>query len=77
MYYENNYRDNNDHKRRLYVGIWICFIGGIVDIIEQIRAPELESLVIAIGIAKVFFAGIIGWLSGALLVLPGLMLLDD
>lgn len=45
------------------MGCWVCFIGGIVDVIEEIRADELEALKIAIGIAKVMFAGFIGGLT--------------
>ena len=55
----------------LYVGVWLCFIGGIIDVIEQIRAEHLEATVIAIGIAKILFAGLFGWISAALLMVPG------
>jgi hypothetical protein len=55
----------------LYAGVWWAFIGGIVDVITEIRAPELSALGIAIGVAKVLFAGLIGWLSALVLVLPG------
>lgn len=47
----------------LYVGVWICFIGGIVDIIEQVQAETVEAMAVAIGIAKIVFAGLAGWLS--------------
>lgn len=59
----------------LYIGIWICFIGGTVDIIEQIQASKLNAMAIAIGITKVFFAGLFGWLSGTVLVLIGCYIL--
>jgi hypothetical protein len=55
----------------LYAGVWWAFIGGIVDVITEIRAPELSALGIAIGVAKVLFAGLIGWLSALVLILPG------
>ena len=54
----------------LYVGLWVCFIGGIVDVIDQIRAENLEAMVVAWGIAKVIFAGFFGYLSAAVLMLP-------
>ncbi len=57
-----------------YMGIWWAFIGGIVDVIQAIRAEHLEAMDVAIGVAKVIFAGLIGWISCALLVFPGLAL---
>lgn len=56
----------------LWAGVWWAFIGGIVDVVEQVRAPELSALAVAIGVAKVFFAGAIGYLSFVVLAIPGL-----
>ena len=61
----------------LYVGIWVCFVGGIVDVIQQIRAEELSPIIIAWGIAKIMLAGFFGWLSAVILVFPGWVLLTD
>ena len=61
----------------LYCGIWWAFIGGIVAVIEQIRAPHLDALAVAIGVARIFFAGFIGWCSAMLLILPGMAMLRD
>jgi hypothetical protein len=55
----------------VYFGIWWAFIGGIVDVITQVRAPELSALGVAVGVAKIVFAGLIGWVSAMVLVLPG------
>jgi len=55
----------------LYIGIWVCFIGGIVQVIEQIRAENLEPLKVALGIARVFFTGLAGWLSAIIFIIPG------
>lgn len=55
----------------LWAGIWWAFIGGIVDIINEVRAPDLSAINVAIGVAKIFFAGLIGWAAAALLILPG------
>lgn len=60
----------------LYVGVWVCFIGGTVDVIEAIKAPALSGMTVAIGVAKVVFSGLAGWLSVALLALPGWLMLD-
>ena len=47
-----------------YVGVWVCFIGGIVDVIEAIRAETLIAMDVAVGVAKVIFAGLLGALAG-------------
>ena len=46
----------------LYVGGWIMFVGGIAQVIDAIRADVLDSLAIAIGIGKVVFCSLVGWL---------------
>ena len=56
----------------LYFGLWWAFIGGIIDVINEIRAPELSAAGVAIGIAKVVFAGFIGWASALAMVLFGI-----
>jgi len=55
----------------LYVGIWWGFIGGIVDVIAAIRAPELVSMNVATGVAKIMFSGFLGWASALFLIIPG------
>ena len=59
----------------VYVGVWWCFIGGIVQIIEQVKAPELSALAVAFGVVKIFTAGLLGTLSGMFVFLPGLAML--
>lgn len=60
----------------LYVGGWVCFVGGIIDVIEAIRADALSAMAVAVGVAKVVFAGFFGWLSFAVLGVPGLTLIQ-
>lgn len=55
----------------LYAGVWWAFIGGIVDVVECIRAEDLIALNLATGVAKVIFAGLIGFMSGFILFIPG------
>jgi hypothetical protein len=55
----------------VYLGLWWAFIGGIVDVISEIRSPDLNALNVAIGVAKVFFAGAIGWFSALVGIVPG------
>lgn len=42
-----------------YAGFWWAFVGGIIDVIEEVRAPNLEAMGVAIGILKVICAGLI------------------
>ncbi len=58
-----------------YVGIWWCFIGGIIQVIEQIRAVELSAIVVAIEIFKIFVAGFCGIISAMVFVIPGITLI--
>lgn len=46
----------------LYTGLKVMFIGGIIDVVEQIRATNLNGSILAIGIVKILFAGLVGWL---------------
>ncbi len=59
----------------LYFGLWWAFIGGIVVIVEQIRATNLDAMTLALGIARVIFASAIGWLSAMVCIIPGLALI--
>jgi hypothetical protein len=60
-----------------YVGVWLCFIGGIVQVIEVIRAPVLIPMDVAIGIAKFMFSGLAFALTATCFVAPGMALLDS
>ncbi len=42
----------------------VCFIGGIIQVVEVIRAEQLIALDLALGIARIVFAGLIGWICG-------------
>ena len=61
----------------LWLGVWVLFIGGVVDIIEQIKAPNLDSMIIAWGLVKIVFASIVGWVSALLLIIPAFAMLED
>ena len=54
----------------LYVGVWLMFVGGIVQIINSFPhvtglgvAIPVNALGIAIGIVKIFSASVVGFLS--------------
>jgi hypothetical protein len=61
----------------LYFGIYWAFIKGIILIIEQIRATDMNSVILAWGIARVFFAGLIGWLSALFFLIPGIAFIQS
>ena len=54
----------------LYVGLWLCFIGGIIQIVNTIKG-NVEGLQIALGILRIVGAGLAGWVSALILILPG------
>lgn len=55
----------------VYLGIWWAFIGGIIDVIRGATATNVDAMMVALGVAKVFFSGLIGWCSAAVLIIPG------
>lgn len=57
-----------------WAGIWWAFIGGIVDVISQIKAEHLDGTILVIGVLKFLCSSFIGWVSGVLAVIPGLAL---
>lgn len=61
----------------LYVGVWIMFVGGIVGLIEAIRAPELLTNVVAINIAKIVLCSLGGWSCAMPFYLVGAVLIKD
>lgn len=60
----------------LYTSLWWAFIGGIVQIIEQIKAETIDALTIAIAITKIFFAGPIGYLTALIFTSPASLLIN-
>jgi len=54
-----------------YVGFWICAIGGFVDVINEIKSVETSAFNVAVGILKIAFSSLIGYISGAILFVPG------
>ena len=57
----------------IYLGIWVCFIGGIVEIINEIRSSQpVVAMNIAWGILRIVISGAVGWGSAILLVIPGI-----
>lgn len=60
----------------VYVGLWICFIGGIIQIVDAIKAtPNIDGMQIAWGIVRIVFAGFAGTISAFVLLIPGIAML--
>lgn len=55
----------------LYMGIWYGLVGGFVAVIEACKAPVLVPMDAAIGVARVLFAGLLGWVTGICVVSVG------
>jgi hypothetical protein len=55
----------------LYVGFWVMFVGGVMDVVEQVRAEVMSKMVLALGIAKILFASFVGWVIVAFSVFIG------
>ncbi len=61
----------------LYVGLWLCFVGGIVQIINAIKSPEaVMAMNIVVGILRIVIASVAGWASATFLIAPGYVLLS-
>lgn len=58
----------------LYVGLWLLFVGGIIQIANAIN--PINTLQIGLGILKIIFASPVGWMIGFLGTLIGVYLRD-
>ena len=54
----------------LYVGGYLMFIGGIVQVVSSIT-PVVIPPGIAFGIVKIMFSGLVGWIIGLIPVTIG------
>jgi len=55
----------------VYIGLFFMFLGGIVQIVEALEAPRLITMTLAVGVARVAFAGVAWGASAVVLILPG------
>jgi len=60
-----------------YVGVWLMFIGGIIQVVEALKSTPIESLGIAIGAARILFASFVGLISAYIGVIPGLVMIKS
>jgi len=57
-----------------FVGFWLMFIGGIVQVVTYVRAENLDSLKIGIGIARILLSLPAGFFAGWIFIKPGMYL---
>lgn len=60
----------------LYVGVWLLFIGGIMGLIEAVtliaNTGAADGALITISIIKLMFAGVAGYVSALIFIIPGM-----
>lgn len=65
----------------LYVGFWVCFIGGLIDIIHVIAAiannTPWTALALGWGVLKMIIASVAGVGSALVLIIPGVALVQE
>lgn len=61
----------------IYVSVWVCIIGGIVDIVEVLKTTGIDRMKLSWAILKILFAGIFGTLIYYFLALTGALFLQD
>lgn len=63
----------------LYVGVWLCFVGGIWDLVEfAIQVIDKEALskgLLGFGILKIILASFLGYVAGIIPFFTGLTML--
>jgi hypothetical protein len=60
----------------LYAGLWWAFIGGIVQVVEAVKATPVEAMDLALGIVRIVFAGAIGMITAVVAIFPGWAMLN-
>lgn len=64
----------------LYVGVWICFVGGIIDIVNvvniMIEQGLIDGLKLGVGIVKMLFASFAGVVTVLICFASGIVLLE-
>jgi hypothetical protein len=56
----------------LYVGVWVMFIGGIVQVINTLQIHPVQAMGIAVGIFRIMGAAVVGFISFLFLFMSGL-----
>lgn len=59
-----------------YLGLWVCFVGGIIQIIEALKATPIQAMGVAFGLLRVISAGLVGWGTVAICGTIGVSMLN-
>jgi hypothetical protein len=60
----------------LYIGVWILFVGGVVQISESMQSNPMQSYGIAMGFLKIIFASFVGLICGFMGIIPGFYMIE-
>jgi hypothetical protein len=60
-----------------YLGLWLCLVGGIIQIIEAAKATPIESFGIAVGVLRCLVTGIVFWLGALIPIGFGVAIMKD
>jgi len=61
----------------LWLGLWVCFIGGIVQIVEACKADPVSAFGIAFGVVRILIASLVGWITFLVCAVIGAACLID
>ncbi|MGD6992136.1 hypothetical protein [Sutcliffiella horikoshii] len=65
----------------VYVGLWVCFIGGIVGLVTAVQTilagNDIPGTLIGWSIVKMVFAGLLGYLSAMIVFIPSFKMFVD
>ena len=54
-----------------YVGGWLMFVGGIIQVIEALKATPIDSFEVAVGALKFVCSSAVGIVCSWLCIIPG------
>jgi hypothetical protein len=61
----------------LYVGVWWAFIGGKAAVAEAIKMDPINSMDVALGIARICCSGLVGTIAGYTAIIPGVVMVTS
>jgi hypothetical protein len=60
----------------IFAGFWWAFVGGIIQVVDAVKVTPVEAIDLALGIARIVFAGFIGTVTAMIAVFPGWAMLN-
>jgi hypothetical protein len=46
-----------------YVSLWVCFVGGIVQVVEACKATPIDALDVGLGLLRFVCSSLAGWIT--------------